>query len=221
VQLLRPTLAFALLLACSKQERAHTEDSANKITLGPTDASVARTDDPIDASVPVTKEAPVDASPWTRPNLAAGACPKAPPGDISNARRAGACKTDADCKEQREGRCKLVYLGHGQDAPSCTYDECAVDGDCASPQLCFCGGSYTGRNVCLPGNCHVDADCKGQTCGEVPSTTNGGYIPNGHFCHTPRDQCKDAASCGQGKTCGFITERARWECVPVVYPPPG
>jgi hypothetical protein len=104
---------------------------------------------------------------------------------------------------------------------ACTYDDCQTDRDCPSGVLCVCGASYLGRNACLPGNCHDDADCSGTQCGSVPGETTGGSLPNGHYCRTSRDKCKDAASCGPNKACGYVTSTSRWECVAVILPPPG
>jgi hypothetical protein len=154
--------------------------------------------------------------------VARGACPVAPPGVVSPDVKSADCKSDAECKEKREGRCKSVYTGRGRDVAMCTYDDCQSDGDCSSSgTLCLCGASYTARNACIPANCHDDADCAGTKCDSVPGEANGGYISNGRYCHTAKDQCKDAASCGNGKTCGYQTSTSRWECMPVKYPPPG
>lgn len=130
------------------------------------------------------------------------------------------CRSHSDCVAGANGRCTLVYLA----GLHCSYDECFSDGDCAVAQVgsrvCGCeSGLGTDNNVCLPGNCSVDADCgEGRYC----SPTKAGCINvagyGGYYCHTDADECLDDANCaadGGGNragACVFMPTLGHWQC---------
>jgi hypothetical protein len=131
----------------------------------------------------------------------------------------GTCASDADCTAGTNGRC-TVTQNHGSRA--CTYDACVMDSDCTGAVVCACretSGSYGGANVCLPGNCHVDADCLGGSgyCSPSYGTSCGSYDGfRGYYCHTPQDSCIDDSDCvgtnGQAGYCAYTPEVAHWSC---------
>ncbi len=219
---MRLTVVVLLAVACTKHESLHADDSTRAVasTTVPIPTPGASLSASASGAVPSPSTTSTASTSGSALPRAAATCPKAPPGDVFRVDSAS-CKSDAECKDKPEGRCKSVNIGHGRTNAQCTYDDCQSDTDCPSPTLCLCGAGYTGRNICLPSNCHEDADCKGTACGSVPSETNGGYISNGRYCRTARDQCKDAQSCGPQKTCGYVTSSHRWECMPARYPFPG
>jgi hypothetical protein len=131
-----------------------------------------------------------------------------------------ACVADGDCAMGTNGRC----VGNQRDGCRCSYDVCTEDRDCTLGGPCECrlasrGGS--GANVCIPGNCRVDADCGAAgfcsptlgDCGDF-----GGL--SGYYCHTPADECIDDADCrgvdagflGQTPYCAYSREVGRWRC---------
>ena len=144
-----------------------------------------------------------------------------PPGE-TNQREGGDCKSDADCKAGKNGRC--MALGGGRMAPQnrCTYDACFTDNECGPKQTCNC--EHQG-NYCLPGNCRVDADCgNGGFCS--PSwalcSLHGPYRPNGYYCHTSSDECMRDEDCPRPKKehygplstrCAFSQPVGRWVCM--------
>jgi hypothetical protein len=133
------------------------------------------------------------------------------------------CHSDAECTEGENGRCG----GNGHDGYRCTYDNCFADSDCSGAasgeaRVCGCeGGFRSENNVCLVGNCQLDADCgQGGYCS--PSLGNcGNYAKTvGYFCHTPDDECIDDADCdalpGAGTFgapyCAFMPTIGHWKC---------
>jgi hypothetical protein len=152
------------------------------------------------------------------------ACPAAPKEARTGTPPGSTCTVDADCAEGRDGRCRTVYLGHGQHKNACTYDACGSDADCSGANdLCVCGASQTARNVCRPANCHGDADCAGGTCKTTPpGPSDDIYVPAGPFCTSAKDACKDDASCGGGgKVCAYDRGQKLWACRPARMIPPG
>ncbi len=135
----------------------------------------------------------------------------------------GDCKTDADCKKGKNGRCQI--LGARYRANQCTYDECFTDADCGKG-VCNCQHDATDQgegHFCSPGNCRVDADCKGGYCS--PSyplcTLSGPALPTGYFCHSSKDECTNDDDCKPsikkgygpiGTRCAWSPESARWQC---------
>jgi len=124
--------------------------------------------------------------------------PPAPDGGVPT------CTTDADCATDG-GFSLFSTCLHGV----CSLDQCLTDADCPNG-VCGCGSDYGGNiayhaNVCVPGNCHVDADCgPGGYCS--PSRGYCGFFM-GFYCHRPADTCVDpavdCASCGNVNACVY------------------
>lgn len=131
-----------------------------------------------------------------------------------------ACRSHAECTSGANGRCS----GNGHDGWQCTYDACFSDSDCTGAvgtgtQLCECeGGFRADNNVCLGGNCRVDADCGPSgycsptlgDCGNYTGTT-------GYYCHTPSDECVGDTDCGgdggyPNPYCAFMPTIGHWRC---------
>jgi hypothetical protein len=140
-----------------------------------------------------------------------------------------ACSSDGDCGDAGiNGRCagSLGPAGCG-----CTYDRCGGDSQCPSNQACACHGSpymFGSGNMCVPGNCKVDADCgTGGYCSPTPAlpcNMNGRdlYCQGvGYYCHTPKDECVDDGDCqGVGfPGCLYDQFVGYWKCE--VYAQPG
>lgn len=130
------------------------------------------------------------------------------------------CRVDGDCAMGTNGRC----VGNPHDGCRCNYDQCRDDGTCTAGGPCACrlaNRGASGANICLPGNCQVDADCGANgfcsptygSCGDY-----GGVV--GYRCHTPQDECIDDEDCatqdagflGQRPYCMFTPEVGRWRC---------
>lgn len=131
----------------------------------------------------------------------------------SNATSDYGCKSDADCKEGRDGRCVSNTTGvYGSATPFvrspllagppppppktvCTYDRCMANSECGAKARCACGDG-TGRNSCVPLDaCRIDGDCGKDslcTCG-TNGAANTCIFAN---CRTDAD-C-DGRGCGQG-----------------------
>lgn len=129
------------------------------------------------------------------------------------------CRAHSDCTEGENGRC----AGNGHDGWRCTYDSCFTDLDCAGgvggPGVCACeGGSRSDNNVCLVGNCRVDADCgEGGYCSPSLGDCGNYFGVVGYFCHTDADVCVDDADCGAGggssqAYCAFKPTVGHWMC---------
>ena len=133
-----------------------------------------------------------------------------------------ACSSDGDCADAGiNGRCAAsgAIAGCG-----CTYDICVDDSDCPNGHTCACHGSaYTfgAGNQCVPGNCHVDADCgAGAYCSPspaMPCNMNGQdlYCQGlGYYCHTPKDQCVDDSDCESvgSPGCLYDPSAGYWKC---------
>jgi len=126
----------------------------------------------------------------------------------------GMCSNDAQCDDAGvNGRC--VEMGGGIAYCGCTYDACMHDSDCTG-QTCACHGSpYMGSlgNTCVPGNCHVDADCGAGGYCSPSYTGNGCGGLGGYYCHTPGDQCIDDTDCTPSfQVCAYSMMTNRWEC---------
>ena len=123
------------------------------------------------------------------------------------------CMVHADCTDGDNGRCS----GNPHDGYYCTYDQCFTDDDCGGG-VCACGGGFrSDHNVCLGGNCQVDADCGTDgfcspsygSCGEYTGVTT-------YFCHTEEDTCLNDSDCGDGEWgpgyCRFFEDQGSWSC---------
>ncbi len=124
----------------------------------------------------------------------------------SNASSALGCKSDADCKDGRDGRCVKSGIPEGrfvrspllagppaQPPPTiCEYDQCTTNADCGQKVRCSCGEGQS-RNQCVQLDaCLGDADCGPYMlclCG-------GGGSPN----QCLAGNCRTDADCG-GATC--------------------
>jgi hypothetical protein len=133
-----------------------------------------------------------------------------------------ACASDGDCADAGiNGRC-AGYLGPA--GCGCTYDQCVGDIDCPAGQTCACHGApymFGSGNMCVPGNCHVDADCgTGGYCSPspaLPCNMNGRDLfcqGVGYYCHTPKDECVDDSDCqGVGFAgCVYDPSPGYWKC---------
>src|SRR5204863_7738820 len=109
----------------------------------------------------------------------------------------------------------------------CSYDECAMDGECGSSSLCNCREATNAfANTCQHGNCKTDADCGGRYCspsgiGLDPYCRTGIPLGSfGFFCHTPKDDCTDDADCPISgnfpPTCVFDATQSKWACMPMM-----
>lgn len=118
------------------------------------------------------------------------------------------------------GRC----VGNPHDGCRCSYDACVDDRGCTAGGPCACRlatRGAAGANVCLPGNCQVDADCGAGgycsptfgSCGEYSGVV-------GYRCHTRQDECLDDEDCaggdagflGQRPYCMYAPEVGHWRC---------
>jgi len=161
---------------------------------------------------------------------APGDCPGPLPASISGS---GGCTTDNDCTAGTNGRCITPGGGvRSADDPACvcTYDTCTQDTDCPNGQTCACRGCpyiYYEGNMCVGGNCRVDADCGASGyCSPSPISPAwcGDDLLAGYYCHTAGDLCIDDSDCtntvGQSVTvgqpvCAYSTTDTRWECFSV------
>jgi hypothetical protein len=95
-------------------------------------------------------------------------------------------------------------------------DQCLIDSDCASGQVCICadqqgGGPVHLGNVCMTTQCQVDANCSG---GQVCSASIDGCSGiAGYDCHTNADAClTDVDCCGTMPHCAYDTTSGHWAC---------
>jgi hypothetical protein len=141
-------------------------------------------------------------------------CPTERP--AGSATSGGACAKDADCTAGKNGRCS-----GGLTPNACTYDECAVDGDCGTA-VCVCrdAAKVGAPNACFRGNCRTDVDCPGSYCSPsgvdifwncLTGVPIGAF---GFFCHSPADECVDKEDCGTGNaTCAFDADARHFKCL--------
>jgi Cys-rich repeat protein len=129
------------------------------------------------------------------------------PGDAG----VSSCSSNADC--QVDGAVGGQTCVQNQ----CSYDQCLVDADCSTGELCVCsadngGGDRLELNVCVPAQCHVDSDCgAGQYCS--PSRGYCGSV-EGYYCHTALDTCVDPTTdcpCG-GFACLYTPTVGHFVC---------
>lgn len=122
------------------------------------------------------------------------------------------CKANADCKEDKNGRCNAD--GH------CAYDACYADADCGKGGECVCNEEGKRGWYCMMGDCSIDADCgKKGYCSPSPSL-HCGYFSGvvGNYCHTAKDECVDDDDCKGGDAgsgpgyCAFSAEAHKWVC---------
>lgn len=147
-------------------------------------------------------------------------------GDKFDPRAGDECTSDAMCTARPNGRCLFdASRGNGL----CSYDGCTTDADCAGNQVCHCRLSETSNqpNICLPGNCRIDAD-RGSSGACSLSWVPGARPPwegdggpgfttafsTGYFCHTSADCCSNNSDCTPNGShydyCLFSTNK--WTC---------
>lgn len=122
------------------------------------------------------------------------------------------CKANADCKEEKNGRCSA--------GGTCTYDSCYVDGDCrvdGKGGVCVCSEEGKRGYSCLHGDCSVDSDCgKNGFCSPTYGMSCGPFTGTiGWYCHTAKDKCVDDGDCVKGGDhgyCAFNNELGIWTC---------
>src|SRR5450432_1589180 len=124
------------------------------------------------------------------------ACSPSTRGPLPPASGLSSCTTDSDCAA--DGGTLFDHCLHGV----CSFDQCLTDSDCANG-VCGCASDYYGgvgyhANLCVPANCHTDADCGlGGFCS--PSLGHCGSY-EGFYCHGGSDTCvnetTDCTSCG-------------------------
>jgi len=207
-------LGAAMLLACGSQ--VSPGDAGD--SQGGDATSDSRTTDDVVGDRAIVGRVPM------RHRAAAENCPRPPPPlpdggvgadsgfvpDASNDQ----CAVDRDCTARGGGHCVSSRVGR-----ICTYDTCYADGDCTMG-ACVCAGGVLGNagaNVCLMGNCRVDADCGANGyCSPTYDTMCGPYSGfRGFYCHTPRDACIDDADCVMGTMmgyCAFQPTVGSWAC---------
>lgn len=123
------------------------------------------------------------------------------------------CWEDSDCQEGHNGRC----IGNGHDGWYCTYDRCFADDGC-DEGVCQCGGGFrSDHNVCLGGNCRINADCgPGGYCSPSFGDCGDYFGVEAYYCHTAEDECIDDEDCGDGdgwgSYCAFNPGRGLWSC---------
>jgi hypothetical protein len=107
----------------------------------------------------------------------------------------------------------------------CSVDQCTIDSDCGSGQICACAGELGGGpvrlgNQCMATQCQVDANCPH---GEVCSASIGNCDAlEGYYCHTSADEClTDADCCGTTPLCAYDTTKAHWACASQTFACPG
>lgn len=108
------------------------------------------------------------------------------------------CTRDADCTAKPDGRCARLGDGFYQ----CTYNECFVDGECATSEACACGVGALGANVCVAAACHADADCGAGSCVPTPTSCSSSEssdffapFPVTYQCTSDGDACDEDADC--------------------------
>jgi hypothetical protein len=134
----------------------------------------------------------------------------------------GSCAQDSDCTSGTNGRC-VPNMG-GAFYLTCSYDQCATDGDCAGT-ACVCRPDATSvvANVCASSKsqCRLDSDCgAGGYCSPSESSDVFCFSPDlDYFCHTPADECIDDTDCANGG-CNYDPSVKHWKCGSLCAPPP-
>jgi hypothetical protein len=135
-----------------------------------------------------------------------------------------ACTTDADCTKtdgfggELMGKCTTTSAGQ-----TCDFDQCTTDASCTDPSdVCSCEGQTSGEgnfgSLCIPANCHTDADCGSSGFCSPSGMTgcgNGFGGTTGWYCHTCADTCvddSDCASMGMQGACTLDPTVGHWAC---------
>ena len=150
----------------------------------------------------------VDLPPGSDRPIAGMCSPCRPTGADPGGGGGGACASHEDCTAGANGRCSFGMIG-----AFCSYDACFSDSDCASDEVCSCDGDYfSGANVCVRADCHVNADCSSGRCAPSYGCLLGGP-PEGWFCRTSSDTCATDADCGglDGR-CAYDEGVGHWAC---------
>ena len=119
------------------------------------------------------------------------------------------CQAHSECTEGRNGRCTSHRW------QECTYDACIKDADCGENRICECeGGWASDNNVCLDGNCRVDADCPGSWCSPTFGDCGNYSGVVSYYCRTPEDTCLNDSDCTDEPEgyCAFSPMLNRWAC---------
>lgn len=131
------------------------------------------------------------------------------------------CQSDSECTAGLDGTCAPL-----NGVCACRYDDCLTDADCPSGYACSCdanrGGAGAGGSAtkCVGANCRLDSDCgPGGYCSPSQNLGGpggcGGFV-NGFYCHTPNDECANAADCGSPSLgCLYSLELGHWVCMMV------
>lgn len=217
------TFGLAFCLACgtfacgTDDSSTGTEPDTSADAAADADSGSDAEDDTIEDDV-LQRDAATDATPALpepdRHRASAGPCdperddtpfdPDMGPG--------GDCESHDDCTDGENGRC--TNLGRWT---TCTYDGCFADSECGDT-ACICDGGSGGENVCMSGDCQVDADCgEGGWCS--PSFGDCGHYSGvvAYYCHTPQDECVNDSECGDtddswGGYCAFNPALGYWAC---------
>jgi hypothetical protein len=129
------------------------------------------------------------------------------------------CSSSDSCPACANGlsdRCFAFGGGGNGGTNFCHCDECNGDQDCGPKDDCVCEGTPGQRaatgNVCVPANCHVDADCgAGGFCSPTWYSFNGLWTVAGYYCHTPFDLCLNDSDCAPAR-CSYSIQAAFWSC---------
>lgn len=125
----------------------------------------------------------------------------------------GGCKSNADCKDAKNGFCFKTGGGHDVPHNECGYDVCATDADCGKGTACQC--EFNG-NYCVQAGCRTSADCGGKAC-SLDYGCRGGV--NGWQCHRDGDECNSNVDCKDpGTSCHFSPEVGHWKCINPMCP---
>ncbi|MCB9765837.1 MAG: ferritin-like domain-containing protein [Alphaproteobacteria bacterium] len=126
------------------------------------------------------------------------------------------CTADADCTDGAYGKC-IHGLNDFDVGPycGCVYS-CETDADCATGQVCLCGGSVQADvswSICVPAGCTTNDDCASEECG-VSSFNDGCGTEVRTECREPdTDVCRtddDCTNSGQGEACAVNGDT--WAC---------
>lgn len=218
--------AFAVMLslstACSSTVAPGTADVPSVTDVPAATDVPSVTDVPATSDVPAMRDAPVGRVPRQH-RATRTACTSARPASNCDLGMSGApstCRADGECTTGTNGRC----VGNPHDGCRCSYDTCVDDTGCTTGGPCACRHATrgaAGANVCLPGNCQVDADCRsGGYCSPTYGSCGDYSGVVGYRCHTPRDECVDDEDCvggdagflGQRPYCMFAQEVGHWRC---------